>query len=600
MLTASAMVRGGTGLVGRAVAQFEAARRAGSAHHHASCTHQSSAGVNRASAAASRSLIPQPLREKAVTSRVELTEDEELARLRAELRELREHNELLEFRLLEKQSAGSDDVSDSGVSEDPLDRDHMERVLSLVAAGGTRHDQTSPQLLSPLSMHESGIFDTILIETETRATQTDQELGTRCEALLAENRRLDEERCELEEAENDARHISQRRWETLASQLEERNFELEESDVETRHKLASLEESLPSLLAFATLMARVSSHCAARSRKLQRCLPALPAPSQAAATQTVLKMRIPEVTELRARVQAYSETLRLADQLWADTERQYQSRLHGAEEMLTRLRERVVGLEEQVTRVRSTCCSPETLRTLEKRNEALQRSERRLQQHVHELEANEHALRDELRRVEAGAQVRERRLGQEAARARDEADEARTAAAELQRARDELATQLGVARKRCETLRRDVEEKHVAAAEAQAALAQEESRGRTQIRRAATLLAEAECTNSELREEVDTLEGCSRCGVTVQPEVREVASQLRALADIVSGEAHRRHSQCDSEPEEEEEEAPPVPPVRRQQPAGSRVRAVHRALLRASKPAMIPCPPPRPTELVAR
>jgi hypothetical protein len=96
-------------------------------------------------------------------------------------------------------------------------------------------------------------------------------------------------------------------------------------------------------------------------------------------------------------------------------------------------------------------------------------------------------------------------------------------------------------------------------------------------------------------------QGCSRCCMSIQPEVREIASQLRALADIVSGEAQRRSSQsADSEPEEGEELTPPVPPVRRHSPAGSRVRAVQRALLRANKPAMIPCPPPRPTELVAR
>lgn len=96
--------------------------------------------------------------------------------------------------------------------------------------------------------------------------------------------------------------------------------------------------------------------------------------------------------ELRAKVQAYGETLRLADQLWSQAESEYQSRLHGAEATLTRLRERVTQLEEHVVRVRAVC-DEEALKSLQKRVATLQRSERMLQQHVHELEANEAALK---------------------------------------------------------------------------------------------------------------------------------------------------------------------------------------------------------------
>lgn len=113
------------------------------------------------------------------------------------------------------------------------------------------------------------------LNREVRLEAQVKYLNITLQKLQQDNSRLEEERCELEEAENDTRLRCQRLetdllqlersrmsakrrsrearsqstyWESMVSKYEERNYELEERAMELRHRLDLLEKTAPQIL----------------------------------------------------------------------------------------------------------------------------------------------------------------------------------------------------------------------------------------------------------------------------------------------------------------------------------------------------------------
>lgn len=115
------------------------------------------------------------------------------------------------------------------------------------------------------------------LNREVRLQAQVKQLTTAVQKLQAENSRLEEERCELEEAENDTRLHCQRLeaevvqlerskmsskrrarearnqatyWESMVGKYEERIYELEELECDLRHRLEVMEHTAPAILLF--------------------------------------------------------------------------------------------------------------------------------------------------------------------------------------------------------------------------------------------------------------------------------------------------------------------------------------------------------------
>ncbi|XP_069705022.1 janus kinase and microtubule-interacting protein 3 isoform X2 [Periplaneta americana] len=512
----------------------------------------------------------------------------EAAALEAEAHDLREQNELLEFRVLELQESeacthtdGDGDVDVRArllelakTAPSPAERARLQQALALLdgqdAADAPRRivatvlpftsdadtdadgevDELRRTLKNAECLQESGIFEEA--EVATRSTQTElgvestdlsaeiqkltqfrervergrgggderlqlledkARLQAQVERLAADNRRLDEERCELEEAENDARlkyqqlegklaTLNERRaaLQTLLqtergamSRLRESLSESERKQQEAKERMRCLELLLRRYETRNTELEERESAVRGRLELLQRSVPALLVWSMWRAVQDRSEVATQSEAELRRRVQeleckerAYMETLRQADDLWADVEDSYKSRVAGAEEREAALRTR---LEDSETRLRHAT----------RRGEDAQGLLERLQG----VEAGERAAQDRARRLEA-----------ERGRLLEETDTLRraldAAQAELERMRGlvdgPLREELRRERARSETLQGEVRALERDQREQTAAHDAQLKSLKAQLGRTSRDLVDLECTNGELKEEVDTLE----------------------------------------------------------------------------------------------
>ncbi|XP_034948353.1 janus kinase and microtubule-interacting protein 3-like isoform X2 [Chelonus insularis] len=147
---------------------------------------------------------------RALSDKLKEAEERE-AGLIAEMSELREQNELLEFRVLELEEAGpreSPDTADSGiVSPEPtqLFKDQVnkqrDRVVATVIPYNSYSQSMSPILVQkpPSSLQESGIFDEEETEHEVELTTCGTQTETHAGELLQEVQRLQELRERIQE-----------------------------------------------------------------------------------------------------------------------------------------------------------------------------------------------------------------------------------------------------------------------------------------------------------------------------------------------------------------------------------------------------------------
>lgn len=216
--------------------------------------------------------------------------------------------------------------------------------------------------------------------------------------LQSENRLLEDERNELEEIENDTRLLNQRlevemevmsqrnieleisketyhekyqeAKETIAcleetiQKYEERIFVLEEHENELRHQLEMISAIVPVVGAYCVWRARqMTTATRAETPKMPPSLTVTVEPmevdeitSDDSATIALLQQRMSELLnrekELTQNIselnRAYNETLENADNLWAQMEKEYKERISAYEEGEQSLKAKLVQLEERL------------------------------------------------------------------------------------------------------------------------------------------------------------------------------------------------------------------------------------------------------------
>lgn len=190
-----------------------------------------------------------------------------------------------------------------------------------------------------------------------------KDLTQRVEKLAEKNRQLEEEKCEFEEAENDARLLLQR-LEIDLEMLKQRNIELEisrdtskshasglqdtindaqdkiylleEEKEELRHKIDMLSMFMPAMILFYSWKNRSGDSITMTPRDSTTMH------HQPDARELELLANIAELNR------AYNETLESADNLWAQMEKEYKEKLTEAEDDKSLLLSKMRMLEERM------------------------------------------------------------------------------------------------------------------------------------------------------------------------------------------------------------------------------------------------------------
>ncbi|XP_052891027.1 protein lava lamp isoform X2 [Anopheles moucheti] len=388
------------------------------------------------------------------------------------------------------------------------------------------------------------------VQLESWVKQLSEKLGR----VELENERLEEERCELEEIENDTRLRLQRleedlevmgqrneelemsrssyqskfqdakenmtNLEELIHKYEEKIFLLEENENELREKIELIYMFIPMLLLynswqlqeqFKQYHAALMAHHPLHQQRQQRSMLAFGEPhaiqciptehidyydsscSQAEDLQgrlSELMSREKELTQNIAELnRAYNETLENADNLWAQMEREYKEKINRCEQEEATLKSKIAQLEERLSK--DSEYASERIAHLEEAENSLKSRVSRLGKENKELSAKHGALLEEYGTLKDDYAKLQNYLRGPAAEAL-EREKKRVLGLE-----DELA--------HTEQMLRDGEESHRTEVGA--------LRGR--LLTSTKELNHIEVTNSELREEVETLEA----------RIRELMSQ---------------------------------------------------------------------------
>uniref|UniRef100_A0A1Y9IG04 JAKMIP_CC3 domain-containing protein n=1 Tax=Anopheles gambiae TaxID=7165 RepID=A0A1Y9IG04_ANOGA len=378
-----------------------------------------------------------------------------------------------------------------------------------------------------------------------------KELSEKLGRVELENERLEEERCELEEIENDTRLRLQRleedlevmgqrneelemsrssyqskyqdakenidSLEELIHKYEEKIFLLEENENELREKIEIIYMFIPMLLLYNSwqLHEQFKQHQAATLAQQQKqsrpptlsyaeshaiqCIPTDhidyydSGSSQADDLQNRLSELMSREKELTQNIaelnRAYNETLENADNLWAQMEREYKEKISRCEQEEATLKSKIAQLEERLSK--DSEYASERIAHLEEAESSLKSRVSRLGKENKELSAKHGALVEEYGTLKDDYAKLQNYLRGPAAEAL-EREKKRVLALE-----DELA--------HTEQMLRDGEESHRA----------EVGSLRGRLLNSTKELNHIEVTNSELREEVETLEG----------RIRELMSQ---------------------------------------------------------------------------
>ncbi|XP_050068072.1 protein lava lamp isoform X2 [Anopheles maculipalpis] len=412
-----------------------------------------------------------------------------------------------------------------------------------------------------------------------------KELSEKLGRVELENERLEEERCELEEIENDTRLRLQRleedlevmgqrneelemsrssyqskfqdakenmaSLEELIHKYEEKIFLLEENENELRERIEIIYMFIPLLLMYnswqlqeyykqhqATMVAQlqVQQHKQQRSSLSYaephaiQCIPMEhidyydSSSSQADDLQgrlSELMSREKELTQNIAELnRAYNETLENADNLWAQMEREYKEKISRCEQEEATLKSKIAQLEERLSK--DSEYASERIAHLEEAESSLKSRVSRLGKENKELSARHGALLEEYGTLKEDYAKLQNYLRGPAAEAL-EREKKRVLALE-----DELA--------HTEQMLRDGEESHRA----------EVGTLRGRLLTSTKELNHIEVTNSELREEVETLEARIRELMSQrgsdEERIKQLTEELEAKQSQIVALQHARRS----------------------------------------------------------
>uniref|UniRef100_A0A240PJW2 JAKMIP_CC3 domain-containing protein n=1 Tax=Anopheles atroparvus TaxID=41427 RepID=A0A240PJW2_ANOAO len=417
------------------------------------------------------------------------------------------------------------------------------------------------------------------MEREVQLESWVKQLSEKIGRLELENERLEEERCELEEIENDTRLRLQRleedvevmgqrneelemsrgsyqakyqdakesvmSLEELVHRYEEKIFLLEENENELRERIEMIYMFIPLLLLYNSwqLHEQFKEHLATMQKQQQenrrpeqhaiQCIPKdhieyYDSSSSSSAQADDLQVRLGELMnrekELTQNIaelnRAYNETLENADNLWAQMEREYKEKIGRCELEEANLKSKIAQLEERLSK--DSEYASERIAHLEEAEAGLKGRISRLGKENKELAAKHGALLEEYGTLKEDYVQLQNYLRGPAAEAL-EREKKRVLALE-----DELA--------HTEQMLRDGEDAHRS----------EVGTLRGRLLAANKELNHIEVTNSELREEVETLEARIRELVSFrsgdEERIKQLTEELEAKQSQIVALQHARRS----------------------------------------------------------
>ncbi|XP_053670856.1 protein lava lamp isoform X2 [Anopheles nili] len=414
----------------------------------------------------------------------------------------------------------------------------------------------------------------LLAERLQREIQLDswvKQLSDKLARVELENERLEEERCELEEIENDTRlrlqrleedlevmgqrnaelEMSRSSYQTkyqdakehvggleeLIHKYEEKIFLLEENENELRERIEIIYMFIPLLLLYNSwqLFEYYKQHLQQQHQQQQQqqqrshaiqCIPTdhieYFASDDLQGRLSELMSREKELTQNIAELnRAYNETLENADNLWAQMEREYKEKIGRCEQEEATLKSKIAQLEERLSK--DSEYASERIAHLEEAESGLKSRVSRLSKENKELSARHGALLEEYGTLKEDYAQLQHYLRGPAAEAL-EREKKRVLGLE-----DELA--------HTEQMLRDGEESHRA----------EVGTLRGRLLASTKELNHIEVTNSELREEVETLEGRIRELMSLrggdEERIKQLTEELEAKqSHIVTLQLSRKSS----------------------------------------------------------
>lgn len=392
------------------------------------------------------------------------------------------------------------------------------------------------------------------IQLEGWVDQLSEKVGK----LEDENERLEEERCELEEIENDTRLRLQRmevdyevmsqrnselemsknqyqskyqdardsimNLEELVLKCEERIFVLEETENELNDRIDLVLAFIPVLLMYNSW--QLQEQMAATKRQFNAINYIPPEHIEYyESTNGDLQMRLNELMtrekELTQNIaelnRAYNETLENADNLWAQMEKEYKDKISKCETVETNLKSKISQLEERLSK--DSEYAHERISHLEEAENSLKNRVSKLNKENKELIAKHAALLEEYSTLKEEYRKLQNYLrGPAAENLEKEKRKILTLEEELSHSTRQL---------------KEVEDSHRS----------ELGHLRGQLMCASKELNHIEVTNSELREEVETLEGRIRELLTLRnaddERIKHLAEELQAKQAQIQ---HMQHS----------------------------------------------------------
>uniref|UniRef100_A0A1Q3FZD5 Putative pftaire-interacting factor 1a n=1 Tax=Culex tarsalis TaxID=7177 RepID=A0A1Q3FZD5_CULTA len=374
-----------------------------------------------------------------------------------------------------------------------------------------------------------------------------EQLSEKVGKLEDENERLEEERCELEEIENDTRlrlqrmevdyevmsqrnselEMSKNQYQTkyqdardsimsleeLVLKCEERIFVLEETENELNDRIDLVLAFIPVLLVYNSWQLQEQM---AATRRQFNAINAIPAEhiEYYESTNGDLQMRLNELMtrekELTQNIaelnRAYNETLENADNLWAQMEKEYKDKIAKCETVEANLKSKIFQLEERLSK--DSEYAHERISHLEEAENSLKNRVSKLNKENKELIAKHAALLEEYTNLKEEYRKLQNYL------------------------RGPAAENLEKEKRKILTLEEELSHSTHQLKEVEASHRSELGQLRGQLMCASKELNHIEVTNSELREEVETLEGRIRELLTLRnaddERIKHLAEELQA------------------------------------------------------------------------
>lgn len=400
------------------------------------------------------------------------------------------------------------------------------------------------------------------LQREIQLEAAVKQLSDQVEKLEEENENLSEERCELEEIENDTR-LQLQRLEIDLEMLSQRNVELEMSrdtaraNVTTlqeairnshesvmqlerdrddvRHKLELIRAFMPAILLYNTCQVHEAIGAGGMAIMATEHRKAADSPTTSDGTcfcmadhncvenerYVELMRREQELTEnIDELNRAYNETLERADNLWAQMEKEYKDKLAKTQEDNILLRSKIAQLEKR-----------------------LKNDSHYAQERISQLEDEENMLK--------------RRLSKLNKISRDDADKYKALQSDFHALTSEyehlktyvngpLADNLDKEKKKSKTLEEEVKQATKMYENLEEHYRTELSAVKAKLERTNRELIKAEVNNGELREEVQSLESriieLDRCRNEYEDKINTLMMEIKAKSELPTKPTRNKHN----------------------------------------------------------